>query len=94
MKYSEFLKIVNEKKNIKKNNIKKNISDLEAVKQDGWALEYVRKQTPKICLEAVKENGWALQYVRKQTPEICLEAVKGNEYALRYVGKDIFEKEN
>ena len=46
--------------------------DLEAVKQDGWALQYVKEQTPEICLEAVKQDGYALRYVKKQTPEICL----------------------
>ena len=38
--------------------------DLEAVKQNGFALQYVKEQTPEICLEAVKEDGYALQYVR------------------------------
>ena len=39
-------------------------------------MEYVKEQTPEICLEAVKESGLALQFVKEQTPEICLEAVK------------------
>ena len=58
---------------------------LEVVKQDGWALRYVKEQTPEICLEAVKKNGYALQFVKDQTEEICLEAVKQNGYALQYV---------
>ena len=37
---------------------------LEAVKQDGHALRYVKEQTNEICLEAVKQNGRALQYVK------------------------------
>jgi len=36
---------------------------LEAVKQYGYALRYVKEQTEEICLEAVKQNGDALQYV-------------------------------
>jgi hypothetical protein len=36
---------------------------LEAVKQDGYYLQYVKEQTENICLEAVKENGYALRYV-------------------------------
>ena len=59
--------------------------DLEAVKQNGFALEYVLNQTPEICLVAVKQYGFALEYVLNQTHEICLEAVKQNGYALRYV---------
>ena len=39
---------------------------LEAVKQDGYALRYVKEQTVEICLEAVKQNGYALQYVNEK----------------------------
>ena len=60
---------------------------LEAVKEDGYALRYVKEQTLEICLEAVKENGYALRYVKEQTPEICLEAVKEYGKALRHVKK-------
>ncbi len=28
---------------------------LEAVREHGWALEYVKKQTPEICIGAVKQ---------------------------------------
>ena len=45
---------------------KKNLSGdeaMRAVKENGYALQYVKDQTEEICLEAVKENGYALQYV-------------------------------
>ena len=58
---------------------------LEAVKQNGYALLFVKEQTEKICLEAVKQNGLALQYVAKQTKKICLKAVKQDGWALPYV---------
>ena len=58
---------------------------LEAVKQNGDALKYVKEQTAEICLEAVKKYGDALKYVKEQTAEICLEAVKQDGDALRYV---------
>ena len=60
---------------------------LAAVKQNGYLLRYVKKQTSKICLEAVKQDGTALQFVKKQTPEIYLEAVKQSGYALEFVKK-------
>jgi len=44
---------------------------LEAVKQNGYALKYVKNQTKKICLEAVKQNGLALKFIKNQTDEIC-----------------------
>ena len=58
---------------------------LATVKQRGFALEYVKEQTPEICLEAVKRNGLALEYVNEQTPEICLAAVKQCGLVLQYV---------
>ena len=65
---------------------------LEAVKNDGNALQYVKEQTEAVCLEAVKRNGDALRYVKEQTEAVCLEAVKRNGYALQYVAViDILE---
>ena len=58
---------------------------LEAVKNDPYALRYVKEQTEDICLEAVNQNSMALMYVKNQTEDICLEAVKQNGCALRYV---------
>jgi hypothetical protein len=51
-------------------------SCLKAVKKDGFALQFVKKQTPEICLTAIKKFGYALEYVISQTPEICMEAIK------------------
>jgi hypothetical protein len=48
-------------------------------------LQFVKKQTPKICLAAVRQDGLALQFVKDQTPEICLAAVRQDEDALQYV---------
>ena len=45
---------------------------LQAVKQDGYALNVIDVQTDELCLEAVKQSGWALQYVEEQTDELCL----------------------
>ncbi len=61
--------------------------DLRLVKHDGFALEYIKKQTPELCLAAVKESGNALQFVKKQTQKVCLAAVQQNGWALKYVKK-------
>jgi len=58
---------------------------LAAVQQDGWALEYIKEQTPEICLAAVQQTWRALRYVKEQTPEICLAAVQQNGLALQYI---------
>ena len=60
-------------------------SDIERVKRDWRELEFVKDQTPEICLAAVQQNECALQYIKKQTPEICTVAVKKNGYALALV---------
>jgi hypothetical protein len=45
-------------------------------------LQFVKEQTPEICIEAVKQIGYALEFVKEQTPEICLLAVKQNGMTL------------
>ena len=53
----------------KKLSIKKTLvgkEALEAVKNDGYALQYVKDQTESVCLEAVKNNGYALRYVKEE----------------------------
>ena len=63
-----------------------------AVKKNGWALEFVKEQTPELCFAAIKHNGEALKYAKEQTPELCLEAVQRDGRALYYV-KDVELKE-
>jgi hypothetical protein len=54
-------------------------------------LEYVKEQTPGICMAAVSQNGYALQHVKEQTPEICLVAVSDCGRFLRYVKDQTLE---
>jgi hypothetical protein len=58
---------------------------LEAVKQNGKSLQYVRNQTDALCLEAVKQNGFALEYVRNRTDVIVLEAMKQNPAVFEFL---------
>ena len=60
---------------------------LEAVKQNGLALEYVKEQTKEICLEAVKQDGYALQYVKEQTPEIIHFIMKNKRHIYEELSK-------
>jgi len=68
---------------------------LEAMKQNGLALQYVSnefKNDPSIVLEAVKQNGHALEYTPdelKGRPSIVLEAVKQNGLALGYASNEL-----
>lgn len=58
---------------------------LESVKLNGFALQYVKIQTPEICLESVKHCGLMLKYVQDQSDEICLAAIVECPHALKYV---------
>jgi hypothetical protein len=39
---------------------------MELVRNNGYALKYVKKQTPEICMEAVKQKMVAIKYVRSR----------------------------
>lgn len=56
-----------------------------AVKQNGFAIKYIKDQKKKYCETAVKNNGLALEHVKYQTNKICKLAVKQNPLAIRYI---------
>ena len=68
---------------------------LEAVKQDGYILQYLGKEfrgDRQIVLEAVKRHGMALQFAStelRRDSEIVLEAVKEDGLALKFASKEI-----
>ena len=46
----------------------------QAVKQSGYALKFVKEQTPEICLEAVKQNGLVFIFCpRTDTRDVFLK---------------------
>ena len=50
---------------------------LKAVKQNGYALQYVKDQTEAVALEAVKQDGYALQFVLEISMFVKIAAVFG-----------------
>lgn len=54
-------------------------------KKYGYALQYVKLQTPELCLESVTTNGLSLRYCKFQSNEICLAAVKQTGLALSHI---------
>jgi hypothetical protein len=60
---------------------------IEAVKQNGLALKYIknRYKTPKICVIAVGQTGLALKHTNVQDEKICLTAIKQNPMAIEFV---------
>ena len=64
---------------------------IDAIKHNGYALQYIETQTNEMCILAVKCKPLALQYVRKdlQTSEMCTYAVERIPLAFMYVKKDL-----
>ena len=65
---------------------------LNAVRKQGWALQFVPEElkTPELCLAAVTQHAWALQFVPEElrTHEIFLAAVKQNVWTLQLVPEE------
>jgi len=51
-----------------------------AVNRDAGALQWVKNQTPEICIAAVSRCGPVLSHVREQTLEICRAAVNEDRH--------------
>lgn len=64
---------------------KSDVIQMDAVKINGFIIQYVPKQTEELCVAAVKYNGCVLKYISTQTDKICLAAVKVDGHALQYV---------
>ena len=58
---------------------------LEAVKQNGNAIEYIKNPSKEVQLEAVRENGYAIQWIENPSEEVQLAAVNQNWNAIRYI---------
>lgn len=65
----------------------------EAVRQNGWALEFVpgELRTQELCLKAVKDAGQALQFAEHddRTLNLCAEAVRQDADAIQFVPEDL-----
>ncbi|MCC0726714.1 hypothetical protein KGF51_09880 [Clostridioides sp. ZZV14-6045] len=53
----------------------KNNIYLEAVRNDGLALEYIDEQTEEICIEAIRQANQAVLFVKNMTKNIYLESI-------------------
>ncbi len=65
----------------------------EAVRQNGWALEFVpgELRTQELCLKAVKDAGQALQFAEHddRTLNLCAEAVRQDADAIQFVPENL-----
>ena len=58
---------------------------LEAVKQNGYAIQHINNPSEAVQLEAVKQYGFAIQYINNPSEAVQLEAVKQYGYAIRHI---------
>ena len=56
------------------------MTDLEKVRQDGYAISYIENPSMEVQLAAVRQNGYAIMYIKKPSIEVQvqLEAVLEN----------------
>ena len=60
---------------------------LEAVRQNGLAIRFIKKPSEQVQLEAVRQNGYAIDYIKKPSKQLQLEAVRQNGFAILYIKK-------
>ena len=58
---------------------------IDIVKQNGLAIQYIPNPDFNVQMEAVKQNGLAIQYIPNPDNNIRLEAVKQNGLGIKYI---------
>jgi len=60
---------------------------MEAVKKDGYAIQYVRNKnkTPELYIAAVKQNPNIIEYIGERSPELCLAAVERDWLMISFI---------
>lgn len=63
-------------------------TNLEIIKKDVHALQYISNQTTDLCLASINYNIQSLKYVRNQSFELIEAALSINIKALEYIKWD------
>jgi hypothetical protein len=61
------------------------VVQLEAVRQNGWAIQFIKDPSEEVQLEAVRQNGYAIRFIKDPSEEMKLEAVRQNGYAIQFI---------
>ena len=67
---------------------------LVAVKQNGWAIQYIANPNEEIKKLAVKQNGYTIRYIDNPSEAVKKLAVKQNGYAIRYISSPSLAVQN
>ena len=60
-------------------------AQLEAVKKDGFDIQYIKDPSEAVQLEAVKRNGYAIQFIKNPSEDVQLAAVKSCGNAVYFI---------
>jgi len=58
---------------------------MAAVKQDGYAIEYINNPSPEVQMAAVNQNPNAIEHIDNPSPELQMAAVTKDAFAIRYI---------
>jgi hypothetical protein len=67
------------------------LEQIAAVKQNGWAIEYIQNSSLRVQLAAVNQNGYAIEYIDNPSEQVQLAAVKQNGWAIEYIQNSSLE---
>ena len=58
---------------------------LEAIKQNGYAIRYIENPSEKVQLAAVKQDGYSIEFIKNPSEKVQLAAVKQDGWAIQYI---------
>ena len=58
---------------------------LEAVKQYGCAIKFIKNPSEEMKLEAVKQDGWAIKFIKNPSEAVQMAAVKQYGCAIKFI---------
>ena len=61
------------------------MTDLEKVKLDGWAIQFIENPSVEVQLAAVRQNGCSIMHIDNPPLEVQLAAVQRNGRAIYYI---------
>ena len=58
---------------------------LAALRQNGWAIGYIKNPSEEVQLAAARQYGWTIQYINNPSEQAQLAAVERNGYVIKYI---------
>jgi len=58
---------------------------LNAVTQDGYAIQFIKNPSEKVQLAAVSKNGYAIKYIKNPSEKVQITAVSKNGYVIEFI---------